>query len=120
MPNKKHIGIVKRKLWQHGYRATERSRAVDGFDLLVNGAVKVKVLGGRTPRDLDIQAEGCDVIATVITATFGKPLVGYFVVGNVTPLAKPSEAFGAPLSKVKKEHGQEKTRKEEAGKVTEG
>lgn len=112
MPNKKYIGIVKRKLWQHGYRAVVRSREVDGFDLLVNGVVKVKVFGGRTPRDVDVQVDGCDVAATVLTATFGRPLVGYFVVGNTTPLSKPSEAFGAPLSKIKKDHVKEKTRKE--------
>lgn len=107
MPNKKYIGIVKRKLWQHGYRVVVRSREVDGFDLLVDGVMKVRVFVGNI-----IDTDDCDIVAQVITVKFGKPVVGYFVVGNTTPLTRPSEAFGAPLSKIKKDHAKEKTRKE--------
>lgn len=132
------INIVKRRLWASGYAVSERSREVDGYDLLVGGKwdyrKRVRVISAKSPKDIDFgdftlvtdpgepgkNMYAYDILAVVITATFGKPLVGYCIVGNPTPTITIAEAFGLSASK-KNHHGKknkkvaEKSDSKEAG-----
>ena len=111
MTKNKHINIVKRRLWCSGYRVSERSREVDGYDLIVRNAKRVRVISAKSPKDIDFgdDMHRFDILAVVTTATFGKPLVGYCTVGNPTPTVTIAEAFG--LLTKKKHHGKKTSKK---------
>ena len=121
MPKDKYIDIVKRRLWACGYRVARRSREVDGFDLLVDGAVRVLIAVVKTPKEVrrPVEAHGL-VMAVVLTATFGRPAVVYQGPdGLATESAR--RMFGLPArlkdheKKTRKEGRKEKGGSEEGG-----
>lgn len=108
MPNKKHIGIVKRRLWSSGYSVVPRSRDIDGFDLLVDGRVKVQV---GTRKDIKNVPDDMGVIACVGENVFGRKIVIVYVGENKVVTESPREMFGLPSSKSKKQNGTKKAKK---------
>ncbi len=113
MPKEKQIGIVKQRLWSSGYKAVERSRAVEGYDLLIEGKVRVIVCRHGEHRRLMIQAENADIVAAVFNEKrTGKDGVVYYrEAGDFS--SSPRAMFGLPISKNSKVYG---TGKKESGK----
>ena len=105
MTKNKHIDIVKRRLWASGFRVSERSFETEGFDLLVEGKYKVRVMPKGTRGEF-----GCDVVA-VPSYAFSKAVIGYYTDGWDHYTTSPREAFGLPSAIKDKNHGK-KTSKE--------
>lgn len=111
MAKNKHNDIVKRRLWASGYAVSERSREVDGYDLLVGNVKRVRVISAKSPKDINFgdDMHRFDILAVVVTATFGKLLVGYCTVGNPIPTVTIAEAFGLLIKR--KYHGKKNNKK---------
>lgn len=105
MPDKKNIGIVKRRLWSSGYSVGERSRAIDGFDLLVEGKYKICVYRRKAP----IETVAHDTTIAIVDFDLSKrPIVVYVGAPNFSnPTVSPRGVFGLPASK-SKDYGNKK------------
>lgn len=107
MPNKKHIGIVKKRLWASGYAVSERLREMEGFDLLVEGKYRLSV-GSAVPGIANLVAK--------VQSAFGDSFVRYFVVPENGKAQGAREVFGLPSKK--DTHGK-KTKEKGGAKATE-
>jgi|CXWL01.1.fsa_nt_gi hypothetical protein len=90
------INIVKRRLWCSGYAVSERSREVDGFDLIVDG--KHRVCVGEPTGSMDVLAK--------VQSVLGHTVIRY---ANEDKAGGAREIFGLPIKK--EDHGK-KNRKE--------
>lgn len=108
MPNKKYISIVKRRLWASGFRVEERSREIDGFDLLVEGKYKLAIIGkGRR-----LIPEGCLTSTHLAQVTFDaakRAVVVYM--SNTSPENGPSPKVVFGLLTKKEKHGKKQNSK---------
>ena len=88
--------IVKRKLWTYSYRVSDYSE-VDpvGFDLLIDGKIKVKVEAGIPSKKL--LNKNCDVVASVANDGKIKFITRQKISKNeIISSKKPYDIFGRP------------------------
>src|SRR3990167_10742619 len=99
MPNKKHIGIVKKRLWASGYKAAERSRVGDECDLLIDGIRKVFVCkeGGQN------RQEYAGFLVACVSTAHSRTSVRYMLPNGVYSISLRT-VFGLPARLSKDNH----------------